>query len=177
MRVSLPRRGPRFSPAGLRLPAPRGAGRGEEELRTCGGRRGTAGNSALWAGGRRGATVEADPVAGAEGVSGGVDQRETEEIDADSDAQAVESERFRGGCAAISGGPLSVAPARPIFAREHRVAWTTPGRGTGHGKNIAKTFPHRWIRSNSLSTQDRSDRAQSSTEGPTKVADERVLAH
>ena len=31
-RVSLPRRGPRFSRAELRLPVPRGAGRGEEEL-------------------------------------------------------------------------------------------------------------------------------------------------
>ena len=40
----------------------------------CGGRRGTAGSSALQAGGRSGATVEADAVARAECGCGGLDR-------------------------------------------------------------------------------------------------------
>ena len=67
---------PPASPLTDGTPAPgvTGAGRGEEELRTCGGRPETAGNSALRAGGRSGATVDADVVTGAVCGCGGLDR-------------------------------------------------------------------------------------------------------
>ena len=74
MRVLLPRRRARFTRAGLRLSAPRGAAWGEEELGACGGRRAKAGNRALRSDGRSGATVEADAVAGVECGGGGLDR-------------------------------------------------------------------------------------------------------